>query len=125
MALFLKVKRGKKSIFLEPNEGDKVQKAIDVIASVFEKDSDDVALVYQGKQLNPDKTFKDQAVTHANSQIVEPLRLQYIFREGGQWQEPEPEEEPVEETSQENSTDPSHASTAPHFPAELVKPPNM
>ena len=53
----MRVKQKNKSIFLEPNEGDKVQKAVDVIASVFEKDPDDVAIVFQGKQLDPDKVI--------------------------------------------------------------------
>lgn len=55
MALFLKIKKENKSIFLEPTEGDRVSKAVDVVASIFEKDPDDVRLVYNSKSLSSEK----------------------------------------------------------------------
>ncbi|EDQ84672.1 uncharacterized protein MONBRDRAFT_39162, partial [Monosiga brevicollis MX1] len=52
--LFLACKRDKQTVFLEPSETDKIQRSIDVIADLLQKDSDHVSLVYQGQRLDAD-----------------------------------------------------------------------
>ncbi len=55
MALFIVARRQKTAVFLELVSGDKVLKAVEIIAEISKKAPDDVALFFNEKKLNEDK----------------------------------------------------------------------
>eukprot|EP00048_Salpingoeca_helianthica_P022542 m.18869 g.18869 ORF g.18869 m.18869 type:complete len:112 (-) comp7458_c1_seq1:175-510(-) len=83
MALFVVARRQKTAIFLELVGSDKVLKAVEMIADISKKGPDDVALFYNEKKLNEDKTFTENGVQHDSETPVEPLNLFYVFKKEG------------------------------------------
>lgn len=56
--MFLACRRGKQTVFLEPNEGDSVQTALEALGEALGRAADSVALLHQGRLLAPNKVLQ-------------------------------------------------------------------
>eukprot|EP00730_Choanoeca_flexa_P010175 TRINITY_DN1633_c0_g1_i2.p1 TRINITY_DN1633_c0_g1~~TRINITY_DN1633_c0_g1_i2.p1 ORF type:complete len:109 (+),score=18.06 TRINITY_DN1633_c0_g1_i2:35-361(+) len=101
--VFIAAKRGKQTVFLEPNISDKIQTAVDIIADLVQKDGDDIALVYKDVVLDSNKTFGDCKVSHEGESIVEPIFLHFVYKEGDDWEKPVLIEEPAAPAAEEGA----------------------
>eukprot|EP00055_Hartaetosiga_balthica_P009392 m.37162 g.37162 ORF g.37162 m.37162 type:complete len:117 (-) comp6724_c0_seq3:175-525(-) len=101
--LFLAVRHEKKTVFLEPNETETVAKSLDVLMDVLNIKEEFTLCTQSKRQLDPNKTFKDEQISIPNE--VDPVLLQIIFKdETGAWVIPEnPTELIVEQEEEEDN----------------------
>jgi hypothetical protein len=88
--VFLSLKRGKVTFFLEMDSAIRVRSIVENISKSLERPVDEVALMYNGHRLGEGKTLEECGLKHEKPNIVEPLLLYFVFKntDTDEWEEP-------------------------------------